>query len=360
MKEDVVSVSGILIRLVVALAIGAAASAWIPSVTIMSLLTQATIYAVLATGLGILMRQNGMVSFGHGAFFGVSGYIVGLLLLTRAVPAEAAIAIGVAVVAVCSLLYGLIIVRVPGVAFSMITLAVGQMFYVTAARSRGITGGADGMNVEWPSTLFGLSMSTIVKPAVMFLVCWTVLVIIIAVVALLMRGHFGAVTEATRDNEERARFIGIRTLWPRVAIFALSGFVTAIGGALSAVYTGFVSPESMDMTVSATALMMVVVGGTRAQWGPALGAYVYFMTKDYLGFYVADHWMAIFGIALIVVVVFSPAGVAGWLLALRRRVVAIMPKAVSGGKASRFTSPLTAAGLDRINSDMQSSVIPPT
>lgn len=340
------SISGVTLRLAIAIAVGAAISAGVSSVTIMSLLTQATIYAVLATGLGVLVRQSGVVSFGHAVFFGATGYVIGLLLHTKTMPPEFAIAIGIILITLFALLYGLIIVRVPGVAFGMITLAVGQMFFITATRSRGLTGGADGMHIDWPTTLFGVSISTLVKPSIMFLVSWTTLVVMIAAVALLLRGHFGAITEAIRDNEERARFIGIRTLWPRVLIFALSGLTTAVGGALSVIYTGFISPESMDLSVSAVALMMVVVGGTRAQWGPALGAYAYFMTKDYLGDY-ADHWMAIFGIALIAVTVLSPAGIAGWLLALRNRILG--PKSpmppTSSSKHAVAPSPPSSATL---------------
>ncbi len=311
------STTSIFIRAIVALALGGAVAAGVASGTVLSLLTQATIYAVFALGLGLLLRQNGMVSFGHATFFGSAGYIVGILLQTKAVPAEAAIAIAVFGIAAAALLLGLVVVRVPGIAFGMLTLAVGQMAFLTASRSRGLTGGADGMNVDWPSTLFGIEVSALLKPGAMFALCWSTLVLVLLALALLLRSRFGAISEAVRDNEERARFIGIRTLWPRAAVFALSAGVTAVGGVLSALNTGFVSPESLHWSVSGVALMMVVVGGTRALWGPALGAIVYFLVKDVLGDH-ANHWMAIFGIGLIVVIVFAPEGISGALLRLRR------------------------------------------
>ena len=151
---------------------------------------------------------------------------------------------------------GLVIVRVPGVAFGMLTLAVGQMFFLTASRSRGFTGGADGMNIEWPNTLFGVSMSVLTKPATMFMVSWTTLVVVILLLALLLSTRFGGITEAVRDNEERARFVGIRTLLPRAAVYALSSLVTGIAGLLSALNTGFVSPENLHWKLIAMALVM--------------------------------------------------------------------------------------------------------
>lgn len=313
-----------------ALAVGGAVAALVGSGTVLSLLTQAVIYAVFASGVGLLLRQNGMVSFGHALYFGLSGYALGIVLQLGWMPAELALVAVLAAIGAVAFVVGLVIVRVPGVAFSMMTLAIGQMLFLTASRSRGLTGGADGMNINWPSTLFGVPQSLLLKPAVLFLVCWCVMVLVVAGLALLLRGRFGAVTEAVRDNEERARFIGLRTLAPRAAIYALSAVIAALGGSLSALNTGFVSPEALHWSVSGVALMMVVVGGYRALWGPPLGAIVYFLFKDVLGDW-ASHWMAIFGIALITVIVFSPTGLAG---ALERLGPARRKRAAAGCPAS--------------------------
>jgi len=312
------SLSRIALSALIALLAGGAFVAFVGSATVVSLLTQAIIYAVFALGVGLLLRQNGLVSFGHAAFFGSAGYSVAVLLETQAVPAEAAIVLTLLGVTAVSFLLGLVFVRVPGIAFGMLTLAVGQMLFLTASRSRGLTGGADGMNINWPNTLFGVSTSALTEPHAMFALCWAALVLTMVALALLLRGRFGAITEAVRDNEERARFIGIRTLLPRAAVFALSGGVTALAGVLAALNTGFVSPENLHWSVSGVALMMVVVGGQGALWGPPLGAVVYFVLKDVLGGY-ADHWMAIFGAALIATIVFSPRGLVGALQRLVRR-----------------------------------------
>jgi branched-chain amino acid transport system permease protein len=300
-----------------ALAMGAVVAFGVSSSTLLSLLTQSIIYAVFALGVGVLLKQNGMVSFGHALFFGGASYLIGILLQLQLMSAELAILVTLLAVTVAAFLIGLVIVRVPGVAFGMLTLAIGQMFFLSASRARGLTGGADGMNIDWPSRLFGFPMSQMLKPATMFLVCWSTLVVVMFLLAWLMRTRFGGITEAVRDNEERARFIGITTLLPRAAVYALSALVTSVAGVLSAMNTGFVSPESMHWSLSGVALMMVVVGGFKALWGPAVGAVVYFMFKDILGEH-ATHWMTIFGMALIAVIVFSPTGVAGlfdrWVL----------------------------------------------
>lgn len=304
-----------LLASLVALLLGVGVVNVVTSGTLLSLFTQAIVYAVFALGIGVLLKQNGMVSFGHALYFGSAGYLLGILLQLEVASAEALIVLTLLIILVIGFVFGLIIVRVPGVAFGMLTLAIGQMFYLTASRARGFTGGADGMNIDWPSTLFGMSVSQILKPANMFLICWVTLIVVMFLVAWLLRSRFGAITEAVRDNEERARFIGISTLLPRAAVYALSALITGIAGVLSALNTGFVSPESLHWSLSGMALMMVVVGGFKVLWGPALGAVVYFMFKDVLGDY-ATHWMTIFGVVLIAVIVFSPTGIAGALMRL--------------------------------------------
>lgn len=312
----------------IALVLGVAVPSLIGSSTMLSLISQAIIYAIFAIGIGVLLKQNGMVSFGHALYFGGAGYGMGLLLQMQLMPAELAIVVTLIGMAALAFLIGLVIVRVPGIAFGMLTLAIGQMAFLTASRARGVTGGADGMNLDWPSTLFGVSQSVLLKPANLFILSWCTLVLVVVLLTVLLRSRFGSITEAVRDNEERARFIGITTVLPRAAIYALSAVVTGVAGILSSLNTGFVSPESLHWSLSGMTLMMVVVGGFKVLWGPALGAVVYFLFKDILGDY-ATHWMSIFGIALISVIVFSPAGIAGAL----QRLVSGKPaaKAHQGG-----------------------------
>ncbi|MDN5842060.1 MAG: branched-chain amino acid ABC transporter permease [Alcaligenaceae bacterium] len=312
MKSTRTSRSRILPWSVLAVAIGLAGSMAISSAIMLSLLTQAAIYAIFASGIGVLLRQSGVASFGHAAFFGLGGYIIAILLNDGAVSAETAVILALVGIAVFAFLLGLVIVRVPGIAFAMLTLAFGQLFYQLASNSRSLTGGADGMTINWPNSLFGVSFSTLLDQHVLFGICWVALVLSLAALAWLRHSRLGHVSEAIRDNIERASFIGIQTLIPRALIFAVSAIIVGVAGALSAVNTGFISPESLHWSVSGSALMMVVVGGYRLVWGPAFGAIVFFLAKDWIGDY-ADHWLALFGIALIIVVVFTDAGISGAL-----------------------------------------------
>jgi branched-chain amino acid transport system permease protein len=295
---------------VVALLAGAAIMLLTRSASLLGMFTQAVIYAIFALGVGVLLKQNGLVSFGHALYFGAAGYGMGVVLTLGWMPAELALLAVLIGIGVAAFLIGLVIVRVPGIAFGMLTLAIGQMAYLSASRARGLTGGADGMSIPWPATLFGVSQTALLKPDTLFMVSWVLLVVVTFVLLWILKTRFGAVTEAIRDNEERARFIGIRTTVPRAMVYALSAVVTGIAGLLSSLNSGFVSPENLHWSVSAITLLMVVVGGFKKPIGPIVGAIVYFLFKDLLGEY-ATHSMAIFGAALIAVIVFSPDGITG-------------------------------------------------
>lgn len=301
-----------------AIAIGALVAAMIGSDLILTLLTQAIITGILATGVGFLIRQNGVVSFGHAAFYGLACYVIALAMKFGAMRVEFVIVLALVLPALLAFLLGLVIVRIPGVAFSMLTLAVGQAFYEFAMKARQVTGGEDGFSVNLPSTIFGIPTATFQNPRSMFVVTWAVLVLVVLGLTLVAASRFGRLTVAIRENEERARFIGYKTTLPRVLVLTLSAFVTAVAGVLFMLYNTFVSPDVLHWSLSGSALIMAIIGGPRLIWGPALGAIVYFFAKDFAGD-LTDHWQAIIGVVLIVVMLVLPVGLGGALARLWQR-----------------------------------------
>lgn len=307
----------------VTLALVAVAGALVPghmgSALLLTLLTQATIGAVLATSVGILIRQNGLVSFGHAAFFGGAAYIVALAAQSGIVSAEVVVVAAVLVPVVVAFAVAFVMLRVSGVAFSMLTLAVAEALHELMMRWRELANGEDGLPVRLPSTLFGLPIATFQRPETMFVVCWIVLMALIAVLWVLSRSHLGTLTLAIQDNEERARFIGYETLVPRAIVFALSAGIAAMGGVLFALYNGFVTPDVLHWSLSGEALVMAIIGGARTLWGPALGAVVFFFLRDAAGSY-TEHWQALIGIVLITVTVALPMGLSGAIVLLASRI----------------------------------------
>jgi branched-chain amino acid transport system permease protein len=291
----------------------------VTSTLAITLLTQAVIGGILATAVGLVIRQTGLVSFGHAAFFGLAGYFIALPAKHGLWPLELSIVLAIAMPTLLAFLLGLVIVRIPGVAFSMLTLAIGQAFHEFAVRARLVTGGDDGLAINLPRTVFGVATEVFQRPQTMFVICWVALVGVLFGLHLLVRSRFGRVTTAIRENEERARFLGYQTVVPRALIFAISALIGAIAGTLFALYNGFVSPESLHWSLSGSALIMAIVGGTRLLWGPALGAVVFFFFKDVAGD-LTEHWPAMIGLMLIAVTVALPMGISGALTKLLDRI----------------------------------------
>lgn len=283
------------------------------SVLLMSLLTQATINGILATSVGFMVRQNGLVSFGHAAFYGMAGYTVALLIGHDIGTGEVAVIAAIVLPSLFAFLLGLAILRLSGTAFSMLTLAVAQALYQLVLKWRSLANGDDGMQINLPSRLFGVDSAVFQQPDSMFVICWVALILLLLGIWLLSRSHFGTLTLAIRENEERARFIGYETMLPRAAVYAISAAIGALGGVLFTLYNGFISPGTLYWTVSGEALVMAVIGGTRMVWGPALGAVIFFLLKDVVGD-LTVHWQAIIGGMLVVVTILLPSGVSGALV----------------------------------------------
>ena len=289
---------------------GAALPHLTASALLLTLLTQAVISAILATSVGFLVRQNGLVSFGQAAFYGLAGYIVALSLQRGVASAELSLVAAIVLPTVLAFGLGLLFLRLVGVAFSMLTLAVAQAFYEVFLRWRELANGEDGMRVNLPGALFGVPVDVFQSPGSMFVICWVVLMAVLLLLWLLARSHFGTLTLAIRENEERVRFIGYATNLPRAIVYAISAAIAALAGVLFAMYNGFMTPETLHWGLSGEILIMAIIGGTRQVWGPALGAVIFFFLKGAIGD-VTEHWPALIGSLLIIVVVLMPSGLSG-------------------------------------------------
>ena len=302
-----------------ALSMGFVLPTIIASTLVLSLLMQAAANAILATSVGFLFRQNGMTSFGQAAWFGLSAYIIAVNSRFGFFSAEAGVVLALLMPALIAFVFGLIIVRLPHLAFSMLTLAIAQAFYEFFAKWREIANGDDGLEIKFPKSMFGVDTIVFQQPRSMVVIVWSTLVLILLVYALMARSHFGLLTRAIRENEERARFVGYETLLPRALINALAALIASFAGVLFAFYNGFVTPSILHWSLSGEALIMAFIGGPRAIWGPALGAAIFFVVKDLAGDY-TEHWPAIVGGTLMVTTVLLPNGIAGSLYAALRRV----------------------------------------
>ena len=306
----------------IAMAAGIAGASAVSSAAMVSLMTHSAIFAFLGLGVGFLLRQGGVVSFGHATWFGLSAYIVVIGTKLTSLPIELVMIGAVIGVTAFAFLVALVIARIHGLAFSMLTLAIGQAFFQWANKARGVTGGADGVALRYRGTIFGLDMNVFHNPFTMFVVCWVLLIVLLLVLWVISRSRFGLLSLAIRENEERALYIGYQTRMPRVIVFTLSAAVTSIGGILFVLYNSFVSPELLHWSISGTGIIIALVGGTEILWGPIVGSFFYYFLREFIGG-LTEYWLAVLGIILITVTLVWPSGISGGFDRLRR--------AISGG-----------------------------
>ncbi len=281
--------------------------------------TDVVLLAVAALALNLLVGYTGLISFGHGVWFGLGAY--GAALAQRhlfegqmLLPALAALAL----TAIVAMGLGFLILRRRGVYFSLLTLALTAIGFTVAFRWTSVTGGENGIGNVTRGNLFGADLGG----------DWAyytlVAIVAFAVVFLLqrfVRSPIGTVLVAVRENEERARFLGYPTTSYKVICFTVSAGVTALAGVMFVFQHRFASADPMLPAFSGELLAMVIIGGMRSFLGPALGALFYVLFREFLSQWTPD-WLLYFGLLFVAFIFFSPTGlvgVAGRLLAPFRR-----------------------------------------
>ena len=274
--------------------------------------TRVLVLGLAAMSLNFLLGFTGVLSFGHAAYFGLGAYGAGLSLKFLAASSPLALLMGMLLGGVAGALLGMLIVRRRGVYFAMVTIAFGQVFYYIAFQWSSLTGGDDGLRGFSRQPLdFGLFKIDILSNADYFyyfvLFCFA---LIVAIMSFILRSPFGRTMLAIRENERRARFLGIaieRHIW---IVFTLSCFFIGFAGALYALLNNFADPRGLHYSQSGDFVMMAVMGGMRSFWGPLLGAAVFVVLQDYLSS-VTVNWMSFVGLLFVLVVLFFPRGLLG-------------------------------------------------
>ena len=276
----------------------------------------AVILAIAAMGLNLCVGYTGLVSFGHGTWFGIGAYAAGLIQKNW-FPDQIAVPILLSMVFVAALstFAGILILRRRGVYFSLLTLALAALTYTVAFRWSAVTGGEDGLGGLTRGSIGPISLD-----GALAYYCVVAAVALCVLYALLRvtRSPFGHVLVAIRENQLRATFQGYPVERYKLAVFVLSAVVTGIAGALLGFQTYLVSAEAVSVPFSGELLAMVVIGGMRSMLGPALGALFFILFRELFSIWTAD-WLLWFGLIFVGFVLYSPSGLVGIWARLSRR-----------------------------------------
>ena len=240
--------------------------------------TTAMIAAMLALSLQLLVGATGLVSLGHGAFYGLAAYVVFLMTpKDQALPMWQTLPAAMAVAGLAALFVGLFALRTKGFFFLMVTLAFGQMIFFVFHDTK-IGGGTDGAYLAKPLiSAFGFDLQLPRRQRAYgpYYVALVQLILMYAVLAWIVRSLFGRVLEGIRVNEHRMQAIGFNTTRYKLAAFTLAGVLAGAAGHMWAMHTGFVNPEIISWHKSAEALLMILLGGLGSLAGPIVGAIAY-------------------------------------------------------------------------------------
>ncbi len=278
--------------------------------------TMVVILAIAAMGLNMMMGFTGLVSFGHGAWFGIGAYAAALAqkhLLAGHVVVP--LLLGALFVGLLAALVGALMLRRRGVYFALMTLALSALTYTIAFRWTAVTGGEDGLGGLTRGTIgpFDLHDSLtyyVFTAGVGFLVLYLLLRVV--------RSPFGHVLVAIRENQTRAEFQGYAVQRYKLAVFVLSAMVTGLAGGLSGFLHYIVTAETTSIEMSGELLAMVLIGGMRDLLGPTLGVVFYVFFRELFSIWTAD-WLFWFGLVFVGFVMYSPGGLVGiWGLVRRR------------------------------------------
>jgi len=283
-----------------------------------TLATRIAIYAIAASSLNLLLGGGGLVSFGHAAYYGLGGYVVGILY-AHYVSGEAFLGIvpgtndllvtlplAILVGGVGALVIGALSLRTSGVQFIMITLAFAQMLFFLFVSLKAY-GGDDGLAIRRVAPVFGMNLR---DPATLYWICLGLLATWLFLMDRVSRSRFGRVLAGIRQGERRMAAIGVRTYPYKLAAFVIAGMGAAMAGALMVNQARFVSPDMMHWTKSGELMVMVILGGLGTLVGPALGAAA-LVTLEYTLSGLTEHWQFILGPILVLVVLFARGGLMG-------------------------------------------------
>jgi branched-chain amino acid transport system permease protein len=260
------------------------------------LASRVVILGLAAMSLNFLLGFTGVLSFGHAAYFGLGAYGAAMSIKYFVPSTPLAIV----------------------VYFAMVTIAFGQVFYFITFRWNSVTGGDDGIT-GWHREPLHLGFTTIDilgNDKAFYYLVLLLFALAVGAMAVLLRSPLGRSLIAIRENERRARFLGIpveRHIW---IAFVISGGFAALAGTLYALLSNFTDPRSLHWTLSGNFVIMAVLGGMRSFWGPLLGAAIFVVLQDYVSSH-TQNWMSFIGLFFVLVVTFFPRGVLG---IIKRRV----------------------------------------
>ncbi|MBW2065371.1 MAG: branched-chain amino acid ABC transporter permease [Deltaproteobacteria bacterium] len=270
-----------------------------------TLFTVILIYMVYASGWNLFSGLTGYINFGLAWSIGLSGYVSSILIADYGINCFLAWPVGALFTSAVSVGVGYILLRIKGVYFaiSMVALTEGTRELFGTKYLRSITHGGLGIPFVAGIGLEGIYWSILIISLLTTLACYTI-----------FPSKYGLRLMAIREDEQAAETLGIHTTREKISSFALSAFVVGLAGSIHFTYQNYIDPPfAFNIQLTLTAIVMTLFGGVGTVFGPVIGAVLFSFIHEILWAELTVLYMAVFGGILMVLVLFFPQGLLGWL-----------------------------------------------
>ncbi len=283
----------------------------------LAFLTRILIMVVLVLSLDLVLGYAGIATLGQAAFYGAGAYAAGLFAIHVWADPVAGLAAGAVAGAVLALVSGLVLMRTQGLTLIMLTIAVASICLEIANKARDLTGGADGLRGIRMEPVLGLFAFDFVGKTG-FWYALAAVVVVFVFLSRLTRAPLGLSLRGIHESPERMAAIGVSVYWRRVTAYTIGGAIAGVAGALSAQVTQLVSLESFSFTLSAEALIMLILGGIGRLYGAVLGTLIFMFVHHWAAANDPFNWLFVIGALVLAVVFFLPKGIISVPTALTR------------------------------------------
>jgi branched-chain amino acid transport system permease protein len=270
-----------------------------------NLASQILIAGVFALSLNLLVGFGGMTSLGHASYLGVAAYLSALLTSRYGFGHGTAALISILGTMTMAAFFGVIALRASGLGFLMITLALSQVLWGLAYRMSDVTNGDNGLAGLTRPAPFGISLES---PAAFYWFALIIAVIAFVMMAIFVSSSFGSSLKGVRDQPRRMAALGFNPWMIRWITFIYAGFWGGVAGLLYVYYNKYIHPTSLSTTSSAEALLGVISGGSGTLGGPAVGAALVLLLKNYASAYI-ERWNMLLGLVFLFIVLVMPTGI---------------------------------------------------
>jgi branched-chain amino acid transport system permease protein len=249
-----------------------------PSKALIDFVIRGASLGLFATSLNLLIGYGGMVSFGHGLFFGLGAYSFGLLMQRTGMPIPAAFVLTIVVNAAVALAIGAICVRLKEIYFAFLTLAFQMFLYSLIILWVPLTGGDQGLRGGIPRpTFLGIDLA---DQKQLYIASCVLLVVGLMLMRHIVASPFGYTLRMIRDNATRAAFLGINVFRIKLVAFVLAGIFGGIGGVIMSLFVSGAYPEFAYWTVSGEGVFIIMLGGLSTFLGPMVGTAILLLLND--------------------------------------------------------------------------------